>query len=76
MLPTTTSRAQTPTKRLLAELKGYKIEPNDGLLSLGPVKEEDLLQWTAVMRGVEGTAYEGTSELPIIETLNALPDNR
>jgi len=55
----TTSRAQTPTKRLLNELQTYQHEPNDALVRLGPVKDDELMHWTAVMKGVQGTAYEG-----------------
>ena len=53
------SRAQGPTKRLLTELQTYQSDPNDALLELGPIDDDDLLHWRAVMRGVEGTAYEG-----------------
>jgi peroxin-4 len=52
-------RAATPTKRLLNELHDYVQEPNDALLRLGPVSDEQMLHWEAVMKGVPGTAYEG-----------------
>jgi len=42
----------------MAELNAYQSEPNDALLRLGPVHDDDLLHWEAVMRGVTGTAYE------------------
>ena len=48
-------------KRLLQELRTYETEPNPGLVKLGPVSDQDLFKWETVMRGVEGTAYEGTS---------------
>ncbi|EOD45533.1 putative ubiquitin-conjugating enzyme protein [Neofusicoccum parvum] len=54
----TSSRAQTPTKRLLVELQSYQTDPNDALQRLGPVNDDELTHWTAVMRGVPGTAYE------------------
>ncbi|KAF2995686.1 hypothetical protein E8E13_003087 [Curvularia kusanoi] len=47
------------TKRLMTELQSYQKDPNAELLSLGPL-DEDVLHWRAVMKGVEGTAYEGT----------------
>ncbi|TKA74753.1 hypothetical protein B0A49_02256 [Cryomyces minteri] len=50
---------RSPTKRLLQELQAYEQEPNDALLQLGPVSDDELMHWTAVMKGVEGTAYEG-----------------
>lgn len=53
------SRAQTPTKRLLQELKTYHSDPNEALLELGPVNDDELMHWRAVMKGVPGTAYEG-----------------
>ncbi|RMJ24504.1 ubiquitin conjugating enzyme [Aspergillus sp. HF37] len=52
--------APKPTsQRLLRELKDYARAPNEALLHLGPVDEDDLLQWEAVLKGVPGTPYEG-----------------
>ncbi|KAJ5780352.1 hypothetical protein N7457_005512 [Penicillium paradoxum] len=48
------------TQRLIRELKGYHSTPNEALLHLGPV-DEDLLRWEAVLKGVDGTPYEGKS---------------
>ena len=53
------SKSQSTTKRLLHELQSYEQDPSDALLSLGPVHDDELLHWTAVLKGVEGTAYEG-----------------
>ncbi|KAI9784622.1 MAG: hypothetical protein M1839_001844 [Geoglossum umbratile] len=53
------SRPTTPTKRLLNELHSYTTDPNKALLHLGPQSDTQILHWEAVMRGVEGTAYEG-----------------
>lgn len=47
------------TQRLLRELKDYTKSPNEALLHLGPVDEDDLLHWEAVLKGVKGTPYEG-----------------
>lgn len=47
------------TQRLIRELKEYHKTPNESLLHLGPVDEEDLLHWEAVLKGVNGTPYEG-----------------
>jgi peroxin-4 len=55
------SRTQSPVKRLLNELQSYNSDPNDALEQLGPVSDEELMHWTAVMTGIRGTAYEGTS---------------
>jgi peroxin-4 len=57
---TSSSRAGSPVKRLMTELQTYQNDPNDALLELGPI-DEDVMHWRAVMTGVEGTAYEGTS---------------
>lgn len=50
-------------KRLLSELKNYTNNPNEVLLHLGPVDNDDLFHWEAVLKGVKGTPYEG-SQLP------------
>jgi peroxin-4 len=54
------SRASSPIKRLMTELQTYQTDPNDALLELGPA-DDDVMHWRAVMKGVIGTAYEGTS---------------
>ncbi|OMP83089.1 Ubiquitin-conjugating enzyme E2 pex4 [Diplodia seriata] len=54
------SRVQTPVKRLLVELQSYQSDPNDALQRLGPVNDDELTHWQAVMRGVPGTPYEST----------------
>ncbi|KAL4920672.1 ubiquitin-conjugating enzyme/RWD-like protein [Aspergillus aurantiobrunneus] len=46
------------TQRLLQELKQYAGSPNEALLHLGPVNEDDLFTWEAVLKGVKGTPYE------------------
>lgn len=53
------SRASSPTKRLLTELQSYQSDPNEALLELGPADDDELMHWRAVMKGVNGTAYEG-----------------
>jgi hypothetical protein len=52
-------RVQSPAKRLLTELQNYQSDPNEALDRLGPVNDDELTHWNAVMRGVPGTAYEG-----------------
>ena len=53
------SAPKSTTQRLLRELKDYAGSPNEALQHLGPVDENDLLQWEAVLKGVPGTPYEG-----------------
>lgn len=55
-------KAQAASRRLLKELQAYENEPNEALLRLGPLNDNDLHHWAAVMRGITGTAYEGTSQ--------------
>ncbi|KAF2088030.1 ubiquitin-conjugating enzyme [Saccharata proteae CBS 121410] len=57
-MSTSSSRTQGPTRRLITELRSYALEPNDALLHLGPASDDELMKWTAVMKGVPGTAYE------------------
>ncbi|THD00305.1 hypothetical protein EYZ11_000198 [Aspergillus tanneri] len=52
------SSAAPTTQRLLRELKDYTNSPNEALLHLGPVTDDDLLRWEAVLKGVKGTPYE------------------
>ncbi|KAI4721078.1 putative ubiquitin-conjugating enzyme [Aureobasidium sp. EXF-10727] len=48
------------TKRLLHELRSYEKDPSDALLHLGPINDQELTHWTAVLKGVQGTAYQKT----------------
>jgi hypothetical protein len=43
----------------MTELQTYHHDHNDALYDMGPT-DDDVMQWRAVMKGVEGTAYEGT----------------
>lgn len=54
-------KGHAAAKRLLKELQAYETEPNEALLRLGPINDGNLNHWTAVMKGITGTAYEGTS---------------
>ena len=64
------SRNASPIKRLMTELQTLQHDPNDALLELGPT-DDDVMQWRAVMKGVEGTAYEGTLKPAIHSTHTA-----
>ena len=57
------------TKRLLHELRSYEKEPSDALLQLGPVSDDQLTQWTAILKGPSGTAYSGVFLLSFPSTL-------
>ncbi|KAH8694898.1 putative ubiquitin conjugating enzyme [Talaromyces proteolyticus] len=65
--------SKSTTQRLLKELKEYASNPNEVLLHLGPVSDEDLLHWEAVLKGVQGTPYEGGLWQLNIEVPNNYP---
>jgi peroxin-4 len=49
------------TKRLLHELRSYEKDPSDALLHLGPINDQELTHWTAVLKGLPDTAYQSNS---------------
>lgn len=65
-------RVQSPAKRLLHELQTYHQDSNEALLHLGPVSDDELMHWTAIMKGVPGTAYEGKQCSGEMATANVL----
>jgi len=54
------TKTQTVTKRLLHELQSYENDPSPALAHLGPINDDELLHWTAVLKGVDDTAYSGS----------------
>ena len=48
----------TAQRRLLQEYKSLTNHPPDGITA-GPVSEDDLLRWEALIEGPEGTPFEG-----------------
>lgn len=58
-MSTASKNSSSAPKRLLHELRSYEEEPNPALQRLGPVNDDELLEWSAIMKGVAGTAYEG-----------------
>ncbi|CAD0028241.1 unnamed protein product [Aureobasidium pullulans] len=46
------------SKRLFQEYKHLTQDPPDGITA-GPVEEDDLFIWEALIEGPEGTPYEG-----------------
>lgn len=62
------SSSRTATKRLLRELAAWEKEAptESGIERLGPVSEDELLQWEAVINGAGiGAGYDGTV-LPLL----------
>jgi peroxin-4 len=43
----------------MRECQEYEASPNQALLHLGPVSDDDLFHWEAVLKGVRGTPYDG-----------------
>jgi ubiquitin-protein ligase len=59
--PQSTASPSATTKRLLHELRDYASSPNEALLHLAPIRDEELMKWEAVLKGPQGSAYEGAS---------------
>jgi peroxin-4 len=66
MSTTSSSSSRSASKRLLRELATWEKESRDesGIERLGPVSEEELLTWEAVIngRGI-GNGYDGNESL-------------
>lgn len=75
MASSKTAPSSSTTQRLLRELKEYAKNPNEALLHLGPVSDEDLLHWEAVLKGVKGTPYEGELNPLLPSSLTPLTSN-
>lgn len=58
--------AASAPKRLIGELRSYTSRLEECLEELEPVNQEDLLHWTAILKGVPGTPYERMSPIYII----------
>lgn len=54
----TFAMASTAHRRLLQEYRALTNNPPDGITA-GPVTEDDLLHWEALIQGPEGTPFEG-----------------
>ncbi|KAK4704617.1 peroxin-4, partial [Phenoliferia sp. Uapishka_3] len=47
-------------KRLLSELSQFESDPSEsGVISLGPVSDEDLFKWSATIAGPSDTPFQG-----------------
>lgn len=53
-----TMASATAQRRLLQEYRALTNNPPDGITA-GPVSEDDLLNWEALIQGPEGTPFEG-----------------
>lgn len=50
--------SSTAHRRLLQEYRALTNNPPEGITA-GPVSEDDLLHWEALVQGPEGTPFEG-----------------
>ena len=50
--------ASSASKRLFKEYKGLSSDPPEGITA-GPVSEDDMFLWEALIQGPEGTPFEG-----------------
>jgi ubiquitin-conjugating enzyme E2 G2 len=50
--------ASSASKRLFKEYKALSSDPPEGLTA-GPVTEDDMFVWEALIQGPEGTPFEG-----------------
>lgn len=57
------------SKRLIKELQQSQTDTSPALTHIGLLSEDDLFHWTAVLKGPEGTAYEGEKQLYIRHSL-------
>jgi hypothetical protein len=57
-LLTHTMASTTAQRRLFQEYKALSNNPPEGITA-GPVSEDDLLYWEALIQGPEGTPFEG-----------------
>jgi hypothetical protein len=55
---TITMASTTAQRRLLQEYRALTNNPPEGITA-GPVSEDDLLYWEALIQGPEGTPFEG-----------------
>ncbi|MCJ1409444.1 hypothetical protein MMC19_003525 [Ptychographa xylographoides] len=65
------------SRRLFSEFKALTTDPPDGIIA-GPVNEDDIFTWEALIQGPEGTPYEGgvfVAELKFPKKLKEDSDN-
>jgi ubiquitin-conjugating enzyme E2 G2 len=50
--------ASVASRRLFSEFKALSTDPPEGIVA-GPVTEDDIYKWEALIQGPEGTPFEG-----------------
>ena len=58
LLQTTAAMTSVASKRLFSEYKSLSMDPPEGITA-GPINEDDLFLWEALIQGPEGTPFEG-----------------
>ena len=60
-------------KRLIKELEAYNRDPSPAIAELYPLEDDNLFELRAVLRGPQGTGYQGLSfHLPLAMTIRTL----
>lgn len=52
-------QSATATRRLMKEYRELTADPLQDSITAGPVSEDNMLEWEALIQGPEGTPYEG-----------------
>ncbi|BEI82407.1 hypothetical protein CcaverHIS002_0302750 [Cutaneotrichosporon cavernicola] len=55
----TRAQTSTATRRLMKEYRDLTADPINDTLTAGPVSEDNMLEWEALIQGPEDTPYEG-----------------
>nr|XP_019011522.1 26S protease regulatory subunit 4 [Kwoniella pini CBS 10737]OCF50303.1 26S protease regulatory subunit 4 [Kwoniella pini CBS 10737] len=55
----TRAQTSTATRRLMKEYRDLTADPLQDTITAGPVTEDNMLEWEALIQGPEGTPYEG-----------------
>ncbi|WVQ82123.1 hypothetical protein IAT38_004251 [Cryptococcus sp. DSM 104549] len=53
------AQTSTATRRLMKEYRELTSDPMQDAITAGPVSEDNMLEWEALIQGPEGTPYEG-----------------
>ncbi|EIW68195.1 hypothetical protein TREMEDRAFT_69247 [Tremella mesenterica DSM 1558] len=53
------AQSSTATRRLMKEYRDITADPLQDSITAGPISEDNMLEWEALIQGPEGTPYEG-----------------
>ncbi|KAI9637433.1 ubiquitin conjugating enzyme [Dioszegia hungarica] len=55
----TRAQSSTAARRLMKEYRDLTADPLQDMITAGPISEDNMLEWEALVQGPEGTPYEG-----------------